>query len=98
MEYINAGFDVITSRKFEKEELIIRQRLTENASELYSILMTGNTYLARILNKTGISENYNLQRNSKNVLVTVSKQGLQNIIFENFAREEEEDWLGQKKQ
>ena len=98
MSYINAGFDTIVSRKFEKDELSIRQTLTDKLMEFESTSIKEPKYLERILNKTGINENFNLERNSKNVLVTVSRQGLQNIIFESFVREEDEDWLGQKKQ
>ncbi|MCL2611473.1 MAG: hypothetical protein FWE02_07360 [Defluviitaleaceae bacterium] len=96
--YKNAGFDVISPRKFEKNELQIRQGLLEQLMPLASLDLKKDPAKHRIIEILALSPKFYIEKNSKNVLVSVSKQGLQNLVFENFIREEEEDWLGQKNQ
>ncbi|MCL1924589.1 MAG: hypothetical protein FWF50_03290 [Defluviitaleaceae bacterium] len=97
--YKNAGFDVITIRKFEKEELEIRQSLVTKLMHLSELSPEVNKSRNKILQIAKLSPEFTLERNSKNVLVAISRQSLQNLVFENFVREEEEEnWLEQKTQ
>ena len=94
--YKNAGFDSISPRKFEKNELQIRQNLVESLFPLSNLDLGKDPAKTKIIELLSLSPQFTMERNSKNVLISVSKQNLQNLIFENFVKEEEEEnWLGQ---